>query len=1138
MNKKLVTILSAALLLILVMMLPALAEARVLKNCTIDLTEIAVGDIIQEHVTITDKTGAGKKIHWDNDCNLTLVTTEMKEHFTSMPMVEGCEFIETINSWGWSYTSFTVVSNTAYIKRWENCTIDVSDIAVGDVIGEHVTVTDKDGITCYIHWDNDGNITLLTNQSESKWTYFSQFKDKEMLETFASYGYNYPQLTVVSNIAASKVWKSCTVDITEIMAGDIIAGGVIITDKTGAGRNVHWDNDCNLTLVTDEQKTHWNPFEDLKGKQFIETINGWGNSYTQFKVVSNTAAPKVWCDCTVDITEIAPGDYIGKHVTVTNNKPVNTANICFTDDGDLTLYYEGSSGHWNYFSTMEGNYFLEKCWSWHFYGFSKFKVVSNDCYIHPGIEFDMQDHGTAIEKQDVDEGETGTKPTDPTETGYTFGGWYKEASCTNEYDFENEAVHGVVTVYAKWTANSYTVAFDANGGSGSMADESFVYDEEKALTDNEFTKTGYSFLGWSTNKTAASAEYPDGEKVINLTDEKDGTVTLYAVWGLNDYTVAFDANGGSGSMADESFAYGEEKALTANAFTKTGYTFLGWSTDKTATAAEYADGEKVSNLTDEKDGTVTLYAVWGAGSYTVVFDANGGSGSMADESFAYDEEKALTANAFTRDGYSFLGWSTDKDATAAGYADGEKVSNLTDEQDGTVTLYAVWGAGSYTVVFDANGGSGSMADESFAYDEEKALTANAFTRDGYSFLGWSTDKDATAAGYADGEKVINLTDEQDGTVTLYAVWSLIPCYAVDFEMNGHGTAVVSQTVEEGSKAEKPEDPEEDGYTFTGWYTDAACTAAYDFDTPVTANLTLYAGWEEITVTEIILTPDTLTLKPDETATITAKVLPENAADKTLTWSFDPADVIVMSTDGTIKALKEGTATVTVTAANGVKATATVTVKEDVIPVTAVILTPDTLNMKPGETATITAKVLPENATDKALNWSFDPADVIVMSTDGTIKALKEGTATVTVTAANGVKATAKVTVKADPVSYKMIRGANQTIVQNAESAVFASDAEFSKFVRVEVDGKKLTKGQYKAEEGSTIITLTKKYLSTLSVGLHTLSIISKDGRADTTFTVNAAPPPTGDASTPILWLALSLLGIATLIMLRKKAVQH
>ena len=119
-------------------------------------------------------------------------------------------------------------------------------------------------------------------------------------------------------------------------------------------------------------------------------------------------------------------------------------------------------------------------------------------------------------------------------------------------------------------------------------------------------------------------------------------MNLYAVWQINTYTVEFNANGGSGSVESESYQYNEEKALNINSFTRVGYIFKEWNTSSDGSGIKYADQSVVKNLTENNDQTITLYAQWTPITYEVKFDANGAEGSLVNESFTYDEEKALS----------------------------------------------------------------------------------------------------------------------------------------------------------------------------------------------------------------------------------------------------------------------------------------------------------------------------------------------------------------------------------------------------------------------------------------------------------------------------------------------------------------
>ena len=157
-----------------------------------------------------------------------------------------------------------------------------------------------------------------------------------------------------------------------------------------------------------------------------------------------------------------------------------------------------------------------------------------------------------------------------------------------------------------------------------------------------------------------------------------------------DVTVVFDANGGTGEMDNLAFATGIPRALTACAFTKTGYTFVGWARTPSG-AVEYTDKQSVTDPGVGTESQVILYAKWAANVYSVKFSANGGSGDMADQSFTYDVQQALTANRFTNGDSDFIGWATIANGNVV-YTDQQAVKNLTSKAGGSVYLYAVWGA--------------------------------------------------------------------------------------------------------------------------------------------------------------------------------------------------------------------------------------------------------------------------------------------------------------------------------------------------------------------------------------------------------------------------------------------------------------
>ena len=482
----------------------------------------------------------------------------------------------------------------------------------------------------------------------------------------------------------------------------------------------------------------------------------------------------------------------------------------------------------------------------------------------------------------------------PTRTGYTFGGWTVSGTGSSVSGTTFTMGTENTTLTAKWTANTYTVAYNGNGSTGgSTASSTHTYNVAKALTANGFTRsyavtfnhnyTGstntsktatYTFKNWNTVAGGTGTSYANSASVTNLATS--GTFNLYAQW---------------------------TSASVSYTPTRTGYTFGGWFTDAACT------GTRVdTNGTYTPTAATTLYAKWTANTYTVAYNGNGSTGgSTASSTHTYDVAKALTANGFTRSyavtfnhnytgstntsktaTYTFKNWNTVAGGTGTSYANSASVTNLatsgtfnlyaqwtsasvsytptrtgytfggwfTDaactgtrvDTNGTytptaaTTLYAKWTANTYTVAYNGNGSTGgSTASSTHTYDVAKALTANGFTRSyavtfnhnytgstntsktaTYTFKNWNTVAGGTGTSYANSASVTNLATS--GTFNLYAQWT---------------SASVSYT------------PTRTGYTFGGWFTDAACTGTrVDTNgtyTP-TAATTLYAKWTANTYT--------------------------------------------------------------------------------------------------------------------------------------------------------------------------------------------------------------------------------------------------------------------------------------------------
>ena len=238
----------------------------------------------------------------------------------------------------------------------------------------------------------------------------------------------------------------------------------------------------------------------------------------------------------------------------------------------------------------------------------------------------------------------------------------------------NENVVATLSIPVSVTANTYTISYSANGGSGAPSSQNKYYGTNITLSSSVPTRSGYTFLGWSTSSSATSATYqPGGTFSLNA------NTTLYAVWKANPtYSITYNANGGSGAPSTQTGS--TNYTISSTVPIRSGYTFLGWSTSSNATTSTYEAGDTVAI-----SANLTLYAVWKANTYTITYNANGGSGAPSSQTKTHGTNLTLSSTKPTRDGYTFLGWSTSSSATSATYQPGSSFS-----LNENATLYAVW----------------------------------------------------------------------------------------------------------------------------------------------------------------------------------------------------------------------------------------------------------------------------------------------------------------------------------------------------------------------------------------------------------------------------------------------------------------
>jgi len=340
-------------------------------------------------------------------------------------------------------------------------------------------------------------------------------------------------------------------------------------------------------------------------------------------------------------------------------------------------------------------------------------------------------------------------------TGYTFNGWFTAASGGDEIKADSTvSITSAQTLYAQWTANKYTVTFNANGGATpAPASKEVTYGTdygELATT----SRTGYTFKGWFT--AASGGDEIKSDSTVSITSAQ----TLYAQWTANTYTVTFNANDGTTPVpATMQVTYGTvygELAITS----RTGYTFKGWFT--AASGGDEIKADSTVSITSAQ----TLFAQWTAIPYslTIAIDpASSGTVGKSPDKTTYVYGDVVTLTPQPAAGFEFDKW----DGTDAGdvvTTSGTYTIVMNANKNITAKFKAL---PSFTVTFYANGGTGSMAAQTANVNTK--LTKNTFTRTGFVFTGWNTTAGGGGTSYAD-EANYGFTANLD----LYAQWSAQP----------------------------------------------------------------------------------------------------------------------------------------------------------------------------------------------------------------------------------------------------------------------------------------------------------------------------------------------------------------------------
>ena len=377
--------------------------------------------------------------------------------------------------------------------------------------------------------------------------------------------------------------------------------------------------------------------------------------------------------------------------------------------------------------------------------------------------------GSEYHKEELTYGSKHEKIEDPFKTGYTFIGWYNENEEKVEYPI---TVTKDITLHSKYEINKYTVTY-INEGVKYIDDQQINYKEKAVKPEPNPSKIGYTFKYWSTKE--------NGEE-YNFSAEVTENITLYAVYEINTYTVTY-INEGS-EYHKEELTYGSKHEKIEDPF-KTGYTFIGW----------YNENEEKVEYPITVTKNITLHSKYEINKYTVTY-INEGVKYIDDQQINYKEKAVKPEPNPSKIGYTFKYWSLKEN--------GEEY-NFNEEVTENITLYAVYNINKYTVTFKNYDGS-TLQEETLEYGALPKYKGEEPTRE--------TTKEYTYTFKCWDKEITEVTNNQEYIATYTETKNK---YNVKFT-NYDGSVLQEETLEYGIlpvyKGEVPTREKTDEYTYT------------------------------------------------------------------------------------------------------------------------------------------------------------------------------------------------------------------------------------------------------------------------------------------------------------------------------------
>ena len=487
---------------------------------------------------------------------------------------------------------------------------------------------------------------------------------------------------------------------------------------------------------------------------------------------------------------------------------------------------------------------------------------------------------------------------EPTRTGYSFDGWATSAGGAVAYASGSSVTNVDLTLYAKWTPNTYAITFNANEGTLSGTNplyakynDASIYTTAAATTTGTLptaTRNGYTFNGWYTASSDGSQVYNASgvlqKNISGYTSNDDApkwittsTQTLYAQWTSNSCTVTFKT--GDATMGTQNFTFGTAQALTGVSSlnntpvnSATGWLFYGWTTNTNTSTRIYTDGQSISDLCADGNN-VTLYGIWKRdASFTYYANAGSTTPTTSQQTQYYYNTDTSTANTTsvnvptlydqTTYGWNAFGWwgspsvpTSDSDITI-----NKTEISINPGINNNYDFYAIYKR-PVSLTYNTNGGSGTMANTTdYQYFSAALPTAgtlsltlsnNGFTApNGYSFDKW-------AAGSVSGDQYSedasfdfpNRSWTSSDSYNMYAIWSA-NTIVFNWQNGGRGTAPTTPaSCAYGESFDMPAAMTYAGYTFDKWNTNGNTNTQFNAGATVSCtydNLGVYGGQTTIT----------------------------------------------------------------------------------------------------------------------------------------------------------------------------------------------------------------------------------------------------------------------------------------------------